>query len=202
MLKIKKYLILILSICWSITAFIISWYKVELLDTFFIFSLIPYFVLMMCVIALFTLTIMGIVKDKSYINIISLIILIAAGILIIIFPFEDVKFRYELRKYEKPRLEIVNMVKTDKLKSKDENGNVVLPKKYKRYSISGEIVVYQNDKEGQIIAFWVFRGIQSGSTQLMYSTGGEELIKVNETGHPITKIEKLKDKWYLVTTDY
>ena len=34
------------------------------------------------------------------------------------------------------------------------------------------------------------------------STGGEELIRANESGHPITKIEKLKDKWYLVETDY
>ncbi|MBQ6546952.1 MAG: hypothetical protein IJL74_03020 [Bacilli bacterium] len=94
------------------------------------------------------------------------------------------------------------MIKSGKLKSKDENGNVVLPNKYKKYSISGEVVEYQNDKEGQVIAFWVFRGIQSGSTQLMYSTGGEDLIKENETGHPIIKIEKLKNNWYLVTTDY
>ena len=40
--------------------------------------------------------------------------------------------------------------------------------------------------------------MQSGSTQLMYSTGGEKLIKANETVHPIIEIEKLKDNWYYV----
>lgn len=202
MSKTEKYLVLVLSVCWAIGAFIISWYKVELLDALFIFSLVPYFILMIGEIALFTFSIIGIVKDKSYISIISLIVLIASVIFIIVFPFRDVKFQYELNKFEKPRLEIVDMIKSGKLKSKDENGNVVLPNKYKKYSISGEVVEYQNDKEGQVIAFWVFRGIQSGSTQLMYSTGGEDLIKENETGHPIIKIEKLKNNWYLVTTDY
>ena len=198
----KKYLVLFFSICWSIVAFIKSWYNVELLDALFIFALIPYFILMMCEIALFTLSIRGIVKEKSYVSIISLIILIATGILIIVFPFEDVKFKYELRKYEKPRLEIVDMVNNGKLKPQDENGNAILPNKYKKYSISGEVTIYQNDKDGQVIGFWVFRGIQSGSTELIYSTGGEELIKANETGHPISKIEKLKDSWYYVEIDY
>ena len=198
----KKYLVLFFSICWSIIAFIKSWYNVELLDALFIFALIPTFILMIGEIVLFVLSIRGIVKDKSYVSIISLVILISAGILIIVFPFEDVKFKYELRKYEKPRLEIVDMINNGKLKPQDENGNTVLPNKYKKYSISGEVTIYQNDKNGQVIGFWIFRGMQSGSTQLMYSTGGEELIKANETGHPISKIEKLKDSWYYVVTDY
>ena len=129
----KKYLVLFFSICWSIIAFIKSWYNVELLDALFIFAFIPTFILMIGEIILFALSIRGIVKDKSYISIISLIILIAAGILIIVFPFEDVKFKYELKKYEKPRLEIVDMINNGKLKSKDENGNASLPNKYKKY---------------------------------------------------------------------
>ena len=42
----------------------------------------------------------------------------------------------------------------------------------------------------------------SGSIELVYSTGGEELIRANEDGHPITSVEKLKDDWYYVVTDY
>lgn len=198
----KKYLVLFFSICWSIIAFIKSWYNVELLDALFIFAFIPTFILMIGEIILFALSIRGIVKDKSYISIISLIILIAAGILIIVFPFEDVKFKYELKKYEKPRLEIVDMINNGKLKSKDENGNASLPNKYKKYSISGEVTIYQNDKNGQVIGFWIFRGMMSGSTELIYSNGGESLIKKNETGHPITQIKHIKDDWYYVETDY
>lgn len=52
------------------------------------------------------------------------------------------------------------------------------------------------------VSFWVFRGMQSGSAELIYSTGGEKIIETNETGHPIISIEKLKDNWYYVITDY
>ena len=38
--------------------------------------------------------------------------------------------------------------------------------------------------------------------QLMYSSGAEALIYKNETGHKITYVEKLKDNWYWVETDY
>ena len=48
----------------------------------------------------------------------------------------------------------------------------------------------------------MFRGMQSGSAELIYSTGGEKIIETNETGHPIISIEKLKDNWYYVITDY
>ena len=44
--------------------------------------------------------------------------------------------------------------------------------------------------------------MQSGSKQLIYSTGGKELIKNNETGHPIVNIKKLRGNWYYVETDY
>lgn len=46
------------------------------------------------------------------------------------------------------------------------------------------------------------RGVLSGSVQLMYSSGDDALIYKNETGHKITYVEKLKDNWYLVETDY
>lgn len=93
------------------------------------------------------------------------------------------------------------MIKSNELKS-DEIGNVTLPNKYKKLSTSGQIFIYQNNEEGQVIGFWVFRGMLSGSIKVIYSTGGEDLIKNNEKGHPIIKIEKLKDNWYYVETDY
>lgn len=93
------------------------------------------------------------------------------------------------------------MVEDKKLET-DEFGNVDLPYKYKKVSISGEVFVFQNDEEGQVIGFWALRGVQSGSVQLIYSTGGEKLIRDNETGHPIISIDKLKDNWYYLITDY
>jgi hypothetical protein len=37
---------------------------------------------------------------------------------------------------------------------------------------------------------------------LIYSTSGEELIKANESGHPIIDIKHLNNNWYYVETDY
>lgn len=37
---------------------------------------------------------------------------------------------------------------------------------------------------------------------MVYSTDGENLIRANETGHPIVSIDKLKDNWYYGVSDY
>ncbi|MBQ3263020.1 MAG: hypothetical protein IJH52_07580 [Oscillospiraceae bacterium] len=80
----------------------------------------------------------------------------------------------------------------------DGLGNVDLPAGYRRLSSDGEVFVYQNDKNGQVICFWVFRGMMSGSFELIYSSGGEELIRANET---VVNIEQLKENWYYVETN-
>lgn len=197
----KRYIILVISIIIMILSFLNSWFFDELYDHFFIFCLIPSIIIfiawIMCLI--FTITKIGIENNK--INDLSLIILLITALIILFVPFRETKVKIELSLYEKERQEIINMIKNNKLKM-DELGNIVLPKKYKKVSIGGEVTVRQNNKDGQVITFWVFRGMQSGSTELIYSTGGKELIKDNEGGHPIVSIEKLKDNWYYVITDY
>lgn len=116
------------------------------------------------------------------------------------FPYREIKTKVEFNKYEIQRLEIIEMIKDEKL-IPDEFNNVVLPDDYKNCSVDGEAYIYQNNIEGIEISFWMFRGMQSGSVELIYSTG-EELIRKNESGPQIRKIEKIQDNWYLVTTDY
>lgn len=198
---IKKYWLLIISILFFILSFIKSWYSDLLLDKLFIFYIIPNLLLFILFNFLYIFSLVKIIKEHKLINIICIILLLCAVLLFIFFPFRKAKTNYELKRYEKARLEIVNKILCNKLKP-DDLGNVKLPKGYKKYSISGEVTIYQNDKEGQVICFWIFRGVQTGSVELIYSTGGEKLIKDNETGHPIVNIEKLKDNWYYVETDY
>lgn len=98
-------------------------------------------------------------------------------------------------------LEVVEMVKNNEL----EQYNDVLykvPDKYKKLTKDGVIAVYQNDEEGIQIGFYSFRGMQTGSCFLMYSSNGEEMIRENEDGHPIIEIDYLKGDWYYVETDY
>ena len=196
----KKYLMLFISIIILILSVVKSWYSNQLIDLLFVFYFIPNLILFL----LFNFCLVNSIKkikEKFYINYINLIILLISVLLFIFFPFREFKVKYELDKFEDERLKIIEKITNYELKI-DEIGNVKLPKEYKRYSTSGEVFAYQNNEEGQVIGFWILRGIQSGSVELIYSTGGEDLIRKNETGHPITKIEKLKENWFYVETDY
>ena len=197
----KKYILLIVSVIVMLLSFLNSWFSDQLLDSLFIFALIPSLILFVGWIICLVLSIIKLIKDKNVFNIISFIAVILTALLVLFFPFRETKVRLELNLYEEKRLEIIKMLEDNKLKV-DDLGNVKLPNKYKKVSTSGEVAVYQNDKDGKVIGFWVFRGMLSGSIQLVYSNGGEEMIMSSEIEHPIVSIDKLKDKWYYVVTDY
>lgn len=197
----EKYILLIISVIVMILSFLNSWFSDQLLDSLFIFALIPSLILFVGWIICLIFSITKLIKDKSVFNVISLIVVILTALLVLFFPFRETKVRLELNLYEEKRLEIIKMLEDNKLKV-DDLGNVKLQNKYRKVSTSGEVAVYQNDENGKVIGFWVFRGMQSGSVQLIYSTGGEKLIRDNETGHPIASVDKLKDNWYYVVTNY
>lgn len=194
-------IMLIVSIILFVLNFLLGWYRDVLLDNLFVFQLIPEaFVFLLNIVVILVASIMR-KNNKTKLTLIASIIIIISLILRFIFPFRNVKTILELYIYEDERLEIIEKVKNNKIKI-DEYGNADLPKKLRKLSSDGEITVYQNDENVQVICFWIFRGMLSGSHQLIYSSNGEKLIRENETGHPITKIKKLKDNWYYVDTDY
>ena len=197
----KKYSNFILSILILIFSLIKCWYSDYLLNLLFVFYIILNLILLIGYFICLIKNVRNLKQKINVINILTTIMLVITAILVLFFPFRDIKIKYELNLYEKDRLEVINMIKSNELKP-DEIGNVTLPNKYKKLSTSGQIFIYQNNEEGQVIGFWVFRGMLSGSIKVIYSTGGEDLIKNNEKGHPIIKIEKLKDNWYYVETDY
>lgn len=138
------------------------------------------------------------------------VIVYLLSIILIIFVFIVTRFLlsdwYEkanknLEQNEKQLLEVVELVKNDGLEQ-DYDKLYKIPDEYKVLTKDGLIVVYQNDEEGIQVGFYSFRGMQTGSCYLMYSSGGEEMIRDNESGHPILEIAYLKDNWYYVETDY
>lgn len=197
----KKYSNLILSILILVFSFIKCWYSDYLLNLLFVFYIILDLILLIGYFICLIKNVRNLKQKINIINIITTIMLVIIAILVLFFPFRDAKIKYELNLYEKDRLKVVDMIKNNELKF-DEIGNVTLPNKYKKVSTSGQVFIYQNSDKEQVIGFWVFRGVLSGSIEVIYSTGGVELIKSNEKGHSITKIEKIKDNWYYVETDY
>lgn len=194
-------IIIVISLILFILNFILGWYEDMLFDNLFIFQIIPeaFIILLNIVVILVTFIIKK--TSKSKLSLIAIIIVIGSIFLRFVFPFRNVKTVLELYIYEEERLQIIEKVKNNEIEI-DEYGNAELPKKLKKLSSGGEITIYKNDKEGQVICFWIFRGMLSGSHQLIYSTNGEKLIKENETGHPIISVKNLKDNWYYVKTDY
>ena len=198
----KKHSLLIMSILLLLVSFFAAWYCDHLFNRLFVLIIPIYLILLTGFFVLLVISIRRIVKQKEHSCIIVIVVLVLTAILTVFFPFRDARVKYELNRFESDRLEIVEMIKNDQLQPKDELGNVVLPVGYGRLSSDGMVFVYQNDESGQVIGFWIFRGMLSGSVELVYSTGGEDLIRANESGHPITKIERLKENWYYVETDY
>ncbi len=197
----KKHFALIFSTSSLIINFICFWYTDVLFDRLFIFGIIPLGISVLLLLASFIISIVFIFRHLSIIkNYIALIISIVTVVLIFVFPFRMAKVKLELSLYEEERLQIIEMVKKGELDG-DKTGNVALPKGFGRLSSDGNIFVYQNDNE-QVISFWVFRGMLSGSVELVYSSQDEALIYENESGHPMKSVNKLKEHWYLVETDY
>lgn len=197
----KKYVLLILSVLLMIVSFAAAWYEDHLFNHFFILVIPVYLMLLGCFIVLLVLCIIRIIKRKEYVNVWSLAVLALLVVLIFRFPFRDTRVQLELNRFEAERLEIVEMLRTHQLQPYDSIGNVELPAGYKRLSSDGEVFVYQNDQNGQVICFWVFRGMNSGSFELVYSSGGEELIWAKEFTINIDNIEQLKEHWYYVETN-
>ena len=194
----KKNVLLILSVLLLIVSCAAAWYNDHLFNHLFILMIPVYLMLLACFIALLVLCIVRIIKRKEYINFLSLAVLALLVVLLLKFPFRDARVKLELNRFEADRLEIVEMIRTHQLQPYDSIGNVELPAGYRRLSSDGEVFVYQNDKNGQVICFWVFRGMNSGSLELVYSSGGEELIRANEF---VVNMEHLKENWYYVETN-
>ena len=197
----KRYFLLILSVLLLIVSFAAAWYNDHLFNHLFILVIPIDLMLLGCFIVLLVLCIVRILKRKEYIIFLSLAVLALLVVLIFRFPFRDARVQLELNRFEADRLEIVEMIRTRQLQPYDSIGNVELPAGYKRLSSDGEVFVYQNDKNGQVICFWIFRGMNSGSLELVYSSGGEELIRAHEFKINIESIEQLKEHWYYVETN-
>ena len=197
--KENKYLIIAILV--FILCFLNNWYWDIILQSLFTLSIVPIIIIFLIYNIFLILTIIDIVRTKKKSSLVALIIYIIIPIFSIFFPFRECRVNLEIWLYKKQREDIIINVKNKDYVA-DENGNIKLPKNLKKVSTSGEVTVYENDNDGVLICFWIMRGVLSGSVQLMYSSGDEALIYKNETGHKITYVEKLKDNWYWVETDY
>ncbi len=200
--KMKKAILLILSALLFVLTFTICWFRDVWFDSFFslIFEIVIMVLLIGSIAALLVLSIIRIAKRKEFINFASIAILTTIVICVLFFPFREARTKLDLKIHYDDRMAVVEMIRNGELLPEDDLGNIVLPDEYRRLSGSGEVFQYQNDEEGQVICFWVCRGLSvSGATELVYSSKGWELIGTNFP-YAVT-IERLSEKWYYVVTE-
>lgn len=197
----KKNFALLFSVCAFLLSFITFWFSDVLFNRFFVFGLIPMVASVLSLLGSLIVSFVAVFRKPTAIKSFwGIAISLFSIIVISVFPFRSAKVNLELEIFDNGRTQIVEMVKSGDLISSDW-GNAELPLKFTHLSSDGNIFIYQNDEE-QVISFWVFRGMLSGSVQLIYSSKDESLIYENEDGHSILSIEEIKDHWYLVETDY
>ena len=195
----KKYTSLVLSLIALTLNILCFWFMDVLFNRVFVLVFIPLaFVLLLLIVTViinFVLLFREFNVVMSYIRVgISLITIL----MILFFPFRMARVRTEFWLFGNRRDQVVEMVCNGQI-IPDSIGNAELPAGYRATSSDGTIHVYLNNEE-QVICFWVFRGMLSGSVELVYSSRGESLIYDNIIG--VYSITEMKDHWYLVETEY
>lgn len=197
----KKNYVLAFAVFALVANFFSFWYADVLFNRFFVLGILPLIFSVFTLLVSLILSTAFVVRNPSMIQCsASLCITFITIILLFCFPFRMAKVNLELKLFDKQRNQIIEMVKNEEI-IPDNLGNAELPFVFTHTSSDGNISVYQNDEE-QVISFWVFRGMLSGSVELVFSSLDETLIYENVNGHFITSVEELKEHWYLVKTDY
>ena len=195
----KKYRLLFLSILLFLVSFLAFWFSDWLWSLLWLFVLPIDLILLGSFVALLVFSIRQIIKNRKYVEFASVAMLILLAAVAAWFPFRDAKMKLEWDRYESSRLEVVEMIRNRQLQPVEGKRVISLPAGYRRVSTGGRVIQYQNDEDGLVIGFWIFRGIPDGSIEWIYSSEAEGLIKRNVYG--IEKMEKLEDHWYYVEID-
>ena len=115
-----------------------------------------------------------------------------------ILPIKKWEVKIQLERYREDREQVIENVKNEK-ESLNKLGVCALAEKYEKISDSGEIVIYQNDTEGMVVGFWLYRGLfNAGCSMLMYSSLDNE-NDIKQVVDYIEEIKKVSINWYYVT---
>lgn len=191
-------------ILWAVAVFVLSfavqWWNNSLFDIFFIFGLLVYPMLFALVLVCIVEAAKMVEEEEIISAMCSFIIIFATLVMFFKFPYEEAKIKFDYKYLTPMRTKVVNKIVSGEID--DSSSLVTLPLCYWLTTSDGTVFVYENDAEGVEVGFWVFRGMLSGSKIVVYSNGGEELIRKNESGYSISLLEQLGENWYYIETVY
>lgn len=92
-------------------------------------------------------------------------------------------------------MEYVKLVESGNLDI-EEKKTIELPKKYEKISRTGKAYIYLNTEDELLLGFHFDLSFPDGGSELVYSSGGEKLIKDNI--NDIYEISKKDKNWFIV----
>lgn len=192
----KNIILLIIQIILCVVCFFNNWFKDNIISN--LIFIIPFIVNIILIIVFLLVYFFSLSKfnQKTRFFKITSILLCFTTILLSFYDFRLIKTKFELSLYKEEREIIIKKIKNNEFSSYYK-GNTKLPI-YKYVSSDGEVYIYKNDNESQVIGFWISRGVMSGSVLLIYSPDKKTIYDYLKY---VSEVKKLDDKWYYVITE-
>jgi len=195
----KQRFFLILTIISSFMNLSIYWFLDVLWSNLWVMTLSIQMIYLLCLlVCLIASIIFVILRPKQRYFRVTLIISAITFLLLFYFPFRAVKTKVEFVLFKTDRNEIIRMAENNELKT-DELSAGVLPKGYGHLSADGTFHLEKYD-DGVILYLYILRTV-GGAIELVYSSGGEELIYQSSDAAYITEIKPMGENWYYIVTE-
>lgn len=195
----SKYTLPILTMLLFTYVFLLDWFWDELFSLLFAVLFVP-LIIIPILLLINIVRIITYIKNncKSFSGYLSLTIFLILILTIVYFHPSDMRDNFEYNTYYDIRNQAVKDISNGKLKISEYN-IVNLPKKYEKTSRNKIAKVYLNSAEDTLIGFYLACAFYENYSQIIYSSGGEELIKNNINN--IYEIEQKNENWFFVYFD-
>lgn len=142
-------------------------------------------------------TIIYIMKNHSSpLDFLPLLLIIISFLIFNLPLIREIKTNIYFDKLEDNRLQIIELVKNQSLKS--DNFNIIeLPSNYKNISSNNKILVFENNEKNIVVGFWIFSGGLLNTSEFLIYTLNSEVDIENVIGE-VVSIKKIDKNWYYV----
>lgn len=193
----KENILIMSSVVLFVYSYILFWFD----ELYIILSMLTYglaiFLIPICFLIILIQSIRFYKKEKDFIYLISIIILIILTVFFFKYNPAKIKKEYDFNSKLEKRIELIEKIKLGAIEV-EENKEIKLPSEYVGLADNDSIYVYLNEADETLIAFLYKAGFPDEAQYLFYSSGGQKLIEENVDKSLYKVITKKDENWYFV----
>ena len=187
---------------WGAVLLLSKWFISELEVAFTFFLLFIPFYFMLFITALMVIWTINIFRKRYAVErlraAIPFALLVAILWVYFFVPFSFTKVKLEHARFASAREEVVAAIQNNAYTDDGYNNIKLLPGQ-RHLSSDGEVHVYQNDEQGCVVGFWVFRGLMmNSSTTVIYTSYAEPPTAATLHRAEVYWVKELGENWYFV----